>query len=79
MANGSNVRLYESNNSAAQEFKFIKQKSKATKYMEDGLYKIVTKINQDIGFDIADGSIENGANLQLWKYHGVNQEKFILS
>ena len=79
LANGSNVRLYESNNSAAQEFKFIKQKSKATKYMEDGLYKIVTKINQDIGFDIADGSIENGANLQLWKYHGVNQEKFILS
>ena len=79
LVNGSNVRLYESNNSAAQEFKFIKQTSKATRYMEDGLYKIVTKINQDIGFDIAEGSMENGANLQLWKYHGVNQEKFILS
>ena len=79
LANGSNVRLYESNNSAAQEFKFIKQTSKAIRYMEDGLYKIVTKTNQDIGFDIAEGSMESGANLQLWKYHGVNQEKFILT
>ena len=79
LANGSNVRLYESNNSAAQEFNFIKQTSKATRYMEDGLYKIVTKINQDIGFDIAEGSMENGANLQLWSYHGVNQEKFTLT
>ncbi len=79
LTNGSNVRLYESNNSAAQEFKFIKQTSKTPRYIEEGLYKIVTRINQNIGFDIADGSMENGANLQLWSYHGVSQEKFKLT
>ena len=79
LANGSNIRLYESNNSVAQEFKFIKQTSKTPRYMENGLYKIITKIDSDVGFDIAEGSTDNGANLQLWQYHGVNQEKFLLT
>lgn len=79
LANGSNVRLYESNNSIAQEFKFIKQTSKTPRYVENGLYKIITTLDKDVGLDIAEGSLDNGANVQLWQYHGVNQEKFILT
>ena len=78
LQNGSNIRLYENNNSNAQQFKFIKQKQKTEKYVEDGLYKIVTSLNQNIGLDIAEGSNENNANVQLWEYHGVSQEKFKL-
>ena len=78
LVNGSNVRLYESNHSAAQQFKFIKQNTKSIRYVEDGLYKIVTKINQGVGLDVAEGSQINGANLQIWQYTGVGQEKFFM-
>lgn len=76
LVSGSNVRLFESNNTVSQQFNFIKQKDKAIRYVEDGLYKIITKLDQNIGLDIAEGSMENGANLQIWQYTGIGQEKF---
>lgn len=77
--NGSNVQVYTGNGSMAQKFKLIEQSAKADKYVDNGKYKIVTKSNQDIGFDVVDGRTENGTEIQLWGYHGVLQEIFDLS
>ena len=76
ISNGGNVQLYEGNGTDAQKFKFIKQTDKAIRFIDDGMYRIATKYNNNIGFDITDGSKENGAKIQLWDYVNATQEEF---
>ena len=76
LSNGQNVQLYVGNRSAAQKFKFIKQSDKAVRFLEDGIYRIASRKNNNIGFDITDGSKEDNAQIQLWDYIGASQEEF---
>ena len=76
LINGANVQLYEGNGTAAQQFELMQQSTKATRFIEDGIYRIATKYNNNIGFDITDGSKENGAQIQLWDYLNSAQEEF---
>ena len=77
LENGANVQLYEGNGTVAQQFELIKQSStKAIRFLEDGIYRISTKYNNNIGFDITDGSKEDGAQIQLWDYLNSSQEEF---
>ena len=76
LINGANVQLYEGNGTAAQQFKLIQQSTKATRFLEDGIYRIASKYDNNMGFDITDGSKENGAQIQLWYYLNSAQEEF---
>ena len=75
---GSNLQTYKLNGSKAQKFDFIKQdkQEEATKSAEDGTYRILNVINTNRIFDIAGGSKDNGAKLQVWDSSRVLQQKF---
>ena len=74
--NGTNVQVYEGNGSSAQQFKFEEVGIKGEKTIEDGIYKINTKLNLNKYIDISAGSKENGANVQIWDNSEVDQQKF---
>lgn len=47
-----------------------------TDNIEEGYYRIHSKINYNFVFDILDGSLEAGANLQLYESNNTNAQKF---
>lgn len=69
--NGTNVQLYEGNGSTAQKFKF-----KKTTMIEEETYKIAIRNDYNKYFDISGGSLNEGANLQIWQDSNVNQQVF---
>ena len=46
------------------------------KTVADGTYTITTKLNSALVLDVADGSKENGANVQLWKSNNTAAQQF---
>lgn len=76
IANGTNIQLYEPNGTASQQFKFIEVDQKSEKTVEEGNYRIAYGVNNNYGLDVASGSTANKANVQLWKYTNVKQQKF---
>ena len=74
--NGSNIEVNTESNTSNQQFILYKQTTKAERYLDDGIYRIATKLNNSLGFDIQDGSTQNGANIQLWQYVAKAQEEF---
>ena len=64
-ADGTNICLYTYNGNNNQQFMFLKN--------EDGSYKIVTKVtNGKSAIEVADGSAEQGANIQQMTLNGEN-------
>lgn len=47
-----------------------------TNNIEEGYYRIHSKLNYNFVFDILDGSLEAGANLQLYESNNTNAQKF---
>ncbi len=47
--------------------------------ISDGMYKVVSMVNNSYVWDINGGSTANGANLQLYKDNGSNAQKFIFT
>ena len=76
IANGTNIQLYEANGSESQKFKFIEVDSKSERPVEDGNYRIAYGVNNKYGLDVSSGSTSNKANVQLWEYTNVRQQKF---
>lgn len=76
ISNGTNIQLYEPNGTSSQQFKFIKVEQKSEKTIEEGNYRIAYGANNNYGLDVSDGSTANKANVQLWKYDNVKQQKF---
>ena len=76
---GAQILMYEKNNSNAQKFVFEKiVEEKGIKSLEDGLYEIRLAINDNKVLDIAGGSIDSGAKLQVWEDSNVPQQRFII-
>lgn len=75
---GANIQTYKYNGTKAQKFAFEKQttEEQGTKSAENGTYRILSVINTNRIFDIAGGSKENGAKLQVWDSSKVLQQKF---
>ena len=44
----------------------------------DGVYTIVSAINNDMAIDITGGYYRNGTNIQIWKDNNVNTQKWLL-
>ena len=75
---GSTLQTYRLNGTNAQKFTFERQDSEVapTKSTENGIFRILSVINANKVFDIASGSKENGAKLQMWDTSKVSQQRF---
>ncbi len=76
--NGVKLQIWGANESAtAQRFYLIKETEETgTKTVDNGYYKILTKLNTSRSFDIDCGSFANGAMAQLWQDYNKLQQKF---
>ena len=84
--NGQNIQLYTSNDSNAQKWNLTKYLSKQEKLdqlaaenkntLTDGVYKIGNAQNSNYVLDIASGSKNNGANVQLYLSNGTTAQSF---
>lgn len=77
MQNGTNVWLYSQNGTNAQKFNFLKSGDNVS--IEDGVYTIVSKLDDQKVLDISGGSMDSGANLQLYENNGTDAQKFIIT
>lgn len=73
-SNGSNIRMYDSNGTAAQSFKLS-----ACSLVDSGTYTIAASSNRSKVLDVASGSRSNGANVQLWSSNGSGAQKWNVS
>ncbi|MDD5826999.1 MAG: RICIN domain-containing protein [Bacilli bacterium] len=69
-SNGSNIQLYQDNDTNAQKWIFTKQ--------DDGYYRIASSINQNKVFDITYGLFTNSSNIQLYDANNTNAQKWNL-
>ena len=77
MQNGTNVWLYSQNGTNAQKFNFLKSGENVS--IGDGVYTIVSKLDDQKVLDISGGSMNSGANLQLYENNGTDAQKFIIT
>ena len=87
--NSQNIQLYTSNDSNAQKWNLTKYLSKQEKMdqlvaenkntLADGVYKIGNAQNSNYVLDIASGSKNNGANVQLYLSNGTTAQSFTVS
>lgn len=84
--NSQNIQLYTSNDSNAQKWNLTKYLSKQEKLnqlaaenkntLADGVYKIGNAQNSNYVLDIASGSKNKGANVQLYLSNGTTAQSF---
>ena len=84
--NGQNIQIYSSNGSNAQKWDLTKYMTKQEKLdqlaaenkntLTDGVYKIGNAQNSNYVLDIASGSKNNGANVQLYLSNGTTAQSF---
>lgn len=75
MSAGTNVRVYNSNNTEAQRWLFVP----APPFASGGIYEIRSLLDTSMAVDVASASDTKGANVQLWKANGTNAQKFIIT
>lgn len=76
--NETRLQMYEGNNTKAQKFKFIpvNEKVNSKKIIEDGYYVISSRADNNEVLDIASGSYDSSANLQVWSRYNSQHQKF---
>ena len=80
--NTANIQVNIETGIDAQKFKFVKaseihgQTLIGERTIKDGIYSIRTVLNEKYGLDVSVASKSNGANIQLYEYVDVNQQKF---
>ncbi len=75
--NGTNIQLYEKNGTNAQKFKLQEiepMQSKQT--VEDGTYKLVYYADDTKVLDVASGSTQANANIQIYVDNSTDAQKF---
>lgn len=70
-ANGTNIQTYEANGTTAQNFNVT-----PVALLNTGLYEIQAFGNIDYVVDVANGSTDNGANIQLYKSNNTGAQKW---
>lgn len=76
---GANVHIYKNNGSNAQKWIFNKDVDSIVienKTIPDGIYEIVPQVAKNKRLDIANASIKNGANVQIWSANNTDAQKF---
>lgn len=72
-ANGANIQIYTKNGTKAQKFKLVNDDSPL---VADGSYTIVSALDKNKVLDVANGSVANHANIQLYSRNGSEAQKF---
>ena len=78
-SNGTNIQMYQNNGNNSQKFKFKKIEDiseNGKKTIEDGRYKIVTALDENLCLDVAGGYKYNEANVQLYTYMDLRSQRF---
>lgn len=68
--NGTNIQLYDLNNTNAQIWYL--------KHTGSGYYSIISALNPNVSLDVAGGIGENGANIQLYKKNSTTAQEWQL-
>lgn len=77
--NGNNVGVYTPNGTDAQKFNFRKTASGLSdQIISNGLYRIVSALDNNMAVDLTSASTTNGTNIQLYKTNGTNAQKWKL-
>ena len=66
IANNTNLQMYEANGSNAQKFRFIAVDSDAKRTLPDGVYHIVSAVNEKMGLDVNGAGTANNTNVQIY-------------
>lgn len=66
-SNGTNIKIHSYNGSSAQLFRIIQ---------ENNGFKIAPKLSSTRALDVCGPSVLNRANIQLWTYEDVSQQKW---
>lgn len=64
--NGTNIQVYNGNNSAAQKWKFLASGAVSGQTIKNGEYTIASALDNNVGLNIFGGKTENGANIHIW-------------
>ncbi len=73
-SSGTNVQVYASNSSIAQQWSFT-----ATELFTPGTYTVVSAVNPNYALDVSGASKANGAPITLYSKNGTNAQKFRIS
>lgn len=89
VTSGSNINIYNTNNSNAQKWVFEKKVSQREALdaladhnknaISDGKYVIASKINDNYVLDMASSTLSNGGNVQLYEANGTKAQSFIVN
>lgn len=74
-ADGANVQIYESNGTAAQKW----QLTPINRTVEDGLYTVASALDDSKVLDVASGSRNDCAAVQLYDSNGTRAQKWQLT
>jgi beta-N-acetylglucosaminidase len=71
---GAKVQIYTQNETTAQKWAFV-----ATEPLPEGLYTIASALEKNKVLDIRNGSVADGAQLQLYDSNGTSAQRFKLT
>ncbi len=74
-AAGTNVQVWTRNESNGQKWK-IEESNKEEKIIDDGIYQIKTILDTKKVLDVTGGSLNNGANIEIWNNLNGDNQKF---
>ncbi|WP_297053862.1 RICIN domain-containing protein [uncultured Dubosiella sp.] len=88
-SNGTNVKVYTSNDSKAQRWKFNKVEDpkaaldrlakQSIKYVAEGEYEIHSMINEQYNLDVTNADKKTGANVQLYIDNNTDAQRWRVS
>lgn len=79
-ASGTNIQIYVDNNTEAQRFYLLDPNpdvAPSNYNLEDGVYTVASYLNSNFVFDVASGSKDKGANIQIYKSNNTAAQKYI--
>ena len=75
--NGNNIRVFTPNGTNAQKYSFRKTVSGISEItIDNGLYRIVSALDNDKVVDLTSASTSNYSNVQLYQSNGSNAQKW---
>ena len=79
ISNGANVQINLKSGEMNQKFIFKKLENDNFGIIKNDIYEISSKLSTNMILDISEGSIKDGANVQIWADSNVSQQKFEVS
>ena len=75
-ADGTNIQMYHGNGTASQKWRFYREPSYTGKSVEEGKYRITSKLSDSLSLDIADKSGANMSNVQVFNREVEDMDTF---